>query len=186
MFKSITALLTFVVALGYENALASTSPGCSPLLDYRIKALAEERSEHLCETYRNKVVLIVNTASRCAYTPQYDGLEALYDKYRDRGLVVLGFPSNDFGAQKPGTEKVIQDFCRLTYNVKFPMFEKTRAAEHVADPLYRGLAEAAGGKYPRWNFHKYLLDREGRLQGSFPSSVRPDDVRLVDAIEQLL
>jgi glutathione peroxidase len=98
---------------------------------------------------------------------------------------VLGFPSNDFGAQEPGTEKQIKDFCRLTYNVEFPMFEKTHAAEATADPLYSTLAGLAG-EYPRWNFHKYLLDREGKLIGSFRSAVRPDDPQLIAAIEGAL
>jgi glutathione peroxidase len=140
---------------------------------------------HLCQAYRGQVVLIVNTASRCAYTPQYDGLEALYRTYQDRGFVVLGFPSNDFGGQEPGSEKQIQDFCRLTYGVRFPMFEKTHAAKGMADPLYRLLGQVAG-EYPAWNFHKYLLNREGRLVGSFSSGVTPESEDLVRAIESVL
>jgi glutathione peroxidase len=131
------------------------------------------------------VVLIVNTASFCAYTPQYAGLEALYEQYQARGLVILGFPSNDFGSQEPGSEPQIQEFCRLTYGVQFPMFEKTHAAESRADPLYRLLGELAG-EYPRWNFHKYLLDRQGRLAASFPSSLQPASQQLKSAIEELL
>lgn len=111
---------------------------------------------------------------------------AVEEKYRERGLVVAGFPSNDFGAQEPGTEKVIKDFCELTYGVRFPMYEKTRVTKNYADPLYQALAKAANGEYPRWNFHKYLIDRNGRLAGSFQSHVRPDDSKLVTAIEKLL
>jgi glutathione peroxidase len=148
-----------------------------------MRRLAGDEVVKLCEAYRGKVVLIVNTASKCAYTDQYAGLEALYERYRDRGLVVLGFPSNDYGGQEPGTEKQIKTFCRLTYSVKFPMFEKTHAREDLADPLYRKLGSLAG-EYPRWNFHKYLLDRDGKLVGSFPSAVRPDS--LVGRIESLL
>ena len=140
---------------------------------------------HLCEAYAGKVVLVVNTASKCAFTPQYEGLEALHAHYASRGLVVLGFPSNDFGAQEPGSEAQIQSFCRMTYGVQFPMFEKTHASRHNADPIYRLLASLAG-EYPQWNFHKYLIDRQGRLVGSFRSHVAPDDPALISAIEELL
>jgi glutathione peroxidase len=109
----------------------------------------------------------------------------LCDRYREQGRVVLGFPSNDFGAQEPGSEKQISNFCRLTYAVDVPMFEKTHARRDIADPLYRALGEQAG-EYPTWNFRKYLLDREGRLVGSYPSQVRPDDPRLIIAIEAQL
>jgi len=134
---------------------------------------------------QGKVVLVVNTASKCAYTPQYDGLEKLYERYRERGLVVAGFPSNDFAGQEPGTEPQIREFCRLTYAVEFPMFEKVRVRGAAADPFYSYLAREAG-EAPRWNFHKYLLDRDGRVVASFPSNVRPDDRRLVAMIEELL
>lgn len=158
---------------------------CAETLDHRFKRLAGDETVHLCEAFRDKVVLVVNTASKCAYTPQYEGLEDLYRQYRERGLVVAGFPSNDFGGQEPGTEAQIQEFCRLTYSVEFPMFEKTRAAKGNADPFYRRLGELAG-EYPRWNFHKYLLDRDGNLVASFPSQVSPDARELVKAIESLL
>ena len=117
---------------------------CPDTLDFSARQLATDEVVNLCEAYRGKVVLIVNTASKCAYTDQYEGLEALYDQYRDRGLVVLGFPSNDFGGQEPGTEQEIKRFCRLTYSVKFPMFEKTHVRKDRADPLYRLLGEQAG------------------------------------------
>lgn len=158
---------------------------CSPALDFSIRTLNGSEPVRLCEHYQGEVVLIVNTASKCAFTPQYKGLEALHETYKPRGFAVLGFPSNDFGGQEPGTENQIQTFCRLTYGVKFPMFEKTHAAKRQADPLYRYLGEAAG-EYPRWNFHKYLVDRQGRLVGSFASHVTPDNPKLVQAIEELL
>jgi len=158
---------------------------CPETLDFHVRPLVGDQAVHLCEAYAGRVVLIVNTASKCAFTPQYEGLEKLYDSYRKRGLVVLGFPSNDFGAQEPGDEEAIQGFCRMTYGVQFPMFEKTHAGERNAAPLYRLLAERAG-EYPRWNFRKYLLDRDGRLVGSFASQVEPDDARLIRAIEQAL
>jgi len=159
--------------------------GCAAALDFRKRPLAGEEPVHLCEMLRGKVVLVVNTASKCAYTPQYDGLEKLYARYRGRGLVVVGFPSNDFAGQEPGSEKQIRDFCRLTYNVQFPMFEKVRVRGNAADPFYRYLADATG-EQPRWNFHKYLLDREGRVVASLPSQVEPEDARLVRMIEELL
>ncbi|MGB0720946.1 MAG: glutathione peroxidase [Gammaproteobacteria bacterium] len=164
---------------------ATPRPDCAPTLDFEKRYLNSGTRVRLCDVFQGKPLLIVNTASRCAYTPQYEGLEALYRKYQDRGLVVLGFPSNDFGAQEPGTEKQVQEFCRLTYSVGFPMFEKTRVRENGADPLYRALGEGAG-EYPRWNFHKYLIDRDGKLVGSFPSRVRPDDSRLIEALESTL
>ncbi len=173
----------FAVAALYSQSISATE--CSPALDFSIRSLNGSDPVRLCDRYQGDVVLIVNTASKCAFTPQYEGLEALHENYKARGLAVLGFPSNDFGGQEPGTEKQIQTFCRLTYGVKFPMFEKTHAAKPQADPLYRYLGEVAG-EYPRWNFHKYLLDREGRLVGSFGSHVRPDDPKLVKAIEELL
>ena len=163
-------------------AASASALGCPETLDFTKRVLGGEEEVRLCERYSGKVVLVVNTASRCAYTPQYDGLEALYRDYRDQGLVVLGFPSNDFGAQEPGTEKQIKSFCRLTYGVAFPMFEKTRVREGSADPLYETLARLSG-EAPRWNFHKYLIDRNGELVGSYSSAVKPQSEQLVNAIE---
>jgi len=166
-------------------AANSAYPSCPAALDYYKRPLTGEQPVHLCDVMRGKVVLVVNTASKCAYTPQYDGLEKLYDRYRKQGLIVAGFPSNDFAGQEPGTEKQIQDFCRLTYAVQFPMFEKVRVKGESADPFYKYLATVTG-QQPRWNFHKYVLDREGRVVASFPSQVTPDDKRLVGLIEDLL
>ena len=158
---------------------------CSSLLNHEVNTLLTGKPVNLCSEFSGKVILIVNTASKCAFTPQYEQLERLYDAYNGRGFVVLGFPSNDFGNQEPGSEKQIQDFCRVTYGVKFPMFAKTHVAKAHAGPLYRALGEAAG-RYPSWNFHKYLLDREGRLVEDFASSTPPDSNSLVKAIEALL
>jgi len=158
---------------------------CPQALDYYKRPLAQAQPVHLCEVMRNKVVLVVNTASKCGNTPQYEGLEALYERYRDRGLLVAGFPSNDFAGQEPGSEDQIQDFCRLTYGVQFPMFEKTRVKGEEADPFYKHLASITG-ETPRWNFHKYLLDRNGRVVASFPSQTQPEDKQLVRMIEELL
>ena len=158
---------------------------CAPALDFTVRTLAGEDEVKLCDAYRDQVVLIVNTASKCAFTPQYEGLEALYRNYRERGFVVLGFPSNDFGNQEPGTEKEIQRFCRNTYSIEFPMFEKARVRKGVADPLFQRLAELGGG-YPKWNFFKYLIDRNGELVESYSSFTQPESKKLVDTIESLL
>jgi len=155
------------------------------LLDFDARRLGSDETVNLKKVYRGKVVLIVNTASKCAFTGQYEGLEELYARYRDRGLVVLGFPSNDFGGQEPGPEAQIKDFCRLTYGVRFPMFAKTEVKKGKADPLFTALAEAAG-RYPKWNFHKYLLDREGRVVDNYLSFTSPESATIVDAVEGLL
>lgn len=183
-----TPLLALTLAAAAWLAPASPAQAevtCPDTLDYTFRALGEEREVHLCEAYRGKLVLVVNTASRCGYTYQYEGLEKLYATYRERGLVVLGFPSNDFGGQEPGSEAQIQDFCRSTYGVEFPMFEKTGAAAGRAHPFFDRLA-ADGGGHPRWNFHKYLLDRDGSVVASWRSSVKPLDPDLVGAIEARL
>ncbi len=165
--------------------LSGNLMACPEALNFTKRVLAGDEVVNLCERYTGRVLLVVNTASKCAYTPQYDGLEALYRKYREQGLEVLGFPSNDFGGQEPGTEKQVQNFCRLTYGVEFPMFEKSRVRKGNAEPLYQTLARLSG-EYPRWNFHKYLIDRHGKLVGSFSSSVKPQSKELVRAIEAQL
>jgi len=132
-------------------------------------------------------VLIVNTASECGFTPQYRGLEALWRKYKDRGLVVLGVPSNDFGGQEPGNEDQIRNFCSTRYEVTFPMTAKNAVVGKNAHPLYRWIVAQAGeGAAPKWNFHKYLIDGNGELVGAFPSKVAPDDKKLTSAIEERL
>lgn len=155
------------------------------LLDVEVRTLDGKEKLNLAKQYRGKVVLIVNTASKCAFTSQYEGLENLYATYKDKGFVVLGFPSNDFANQEPGTEAEIKTFCRMTYGVQFPMFAKTNVRKKYADPLFSKLGEAAG-EYPKWNFHKYLLDREGKLIASFSSFTGPNSRRLVRKIESLL
>jgi glutathione peroxidase len=172
----------FIVAVFLLLNFQLHAKECSALLDFNMRTLNDKEIVNLCEKYQGKVLLVVNTASRCAYTDQYDSLEKLYSQYRDDGLVVLGFPSNDFGNQEPGTEKEIQAFCRLTYAVDFPMFAKTRVTERYADPLYRKLGETSG-VYPSWNFHKYLIGRDGELVANYRSNIDPLDNRLVKAIE---
>jgi len=162
---------------------ADGGAGCPGLLDHSLPSLRDQPTS-LCE-FRGKVLLVVNTASQCGYTPQYEGLEKLYRRYRDRGLVVLGFPANDFGGQEPGSNKQIAQFCEVNYGVSFPMFAKTSVVGANANPLYRDLA-ARTGQRPRWNFHKYLLDRAGDPVGSFESAVEPTDPKLTSQIERLL
>ena len=157
----------------------------SDLLNQDFRRLAAKESVNLCEAYQGKVILVVNTASKCGNTPQYDGLEAMYEKYRSDGLVVLGFPSNDFMGQEPGTEEQIQEFCRLTYGVEFPMFEKTTVKRGNAHPFFHALAEASG-TYPTWNFHKFLIGRDGQFQAEFSPRTRPEDQQLVAAVEREL
>ena len=153
-------------------------------LDIEIRLLGEEQQVNLGEAYKGKVLLIVNTASKCGFTGQYDGLEKLYEQYREDGLMVLGFPSNDFAGQEPGSEKQILNFCRLTYGVKFPMFEKSGVKKNNASALYEQLGEAAG--YPRWNFHKYLINSSGSLVGSYGSSVVPESGPLYEHVKSLM
>ena len=186
--RSTILFLLGILALRPGNTIATPSDSrlaCGPILDVAVRSLNENTEVNLCKAYKDKVVLIVNTASKCGFTYQYEGLEKLYAKYKDQGLVVLGFPSNDFAGQEPGTEQEIQSFCRLTYGVQFPMFEKTRVRKKYADPLYKNLGEAAD-EYPAWNFHKYLLDRNGNLVASYSSFTKPLSNKLVNEIVSLL
>ncbi len=173
--------------LGALAIMTITSPAAfaGSLLDQDFRRLASDEVVNLGDEYAGKVILVVNTASKCGNTPQYEGLEKLYEEYGDKGFVVLGFPSNDFGGQEPGSEAQIKDFCRSTYGVEFPMFEKTGAAAGRAHPFFDRLA-ADGGGHPRWNFHKYLLDRDGSVVASWRSSVKPLDASLVGEIEARL
>jgi glutathione peroxidase len=166
--------------------VASTQAlACSDLLNHEFRPLAGKTPESLCQRFEGKVLLIVNTASKCGFTPQYEGLEALHAKYEAQGFSVVGFPSNDFMGQEPGTEAEIKEFCTLTYGVKFPMFEKTAVKGDDAHPLYKEL-KAATGNAPGWNFHKYLVDRNGKVIKDFGSRTKPDDAALVSEIERLI
>ncbi|MDZ4129670.1 MAG: glutathione peroxidase, partial [Hydrogenophaga sp.] len=144
----------------------------------------DEKPQSLCQ-YAGQVLLVVNTASFCGFTGQYAGLEALYSRYQARGLVVLGFPSNDFGRQEPGNNQAIADFCENTFGVKFPMFSKTTVSGRQANPLYRQLATRTG-QTPQWNFHKYLIGRDGQTVHSFGSAIEPNNPELIKVIERLL
>lgn len=155
------------------------------LLDQDFRRLASTEQVNLCAAYAGKVLLIVNTASKCGNTPQYDGLEALYQQFGDDGLVVLGFPSNDFLGQEPGTEEQIEEFCRLTYGVEFPMFEKTTVKGSGAHPFFAALADASG-TFPTWNFHKYLIARDGKSVTEFSPRTQPNDKALMEALQAAL
>jgi len=156
---------------------------CPALFDRTMNDI-HEQPKSLCE-FTGKVVLVVNTASQCGYTPQYEGLEALQRKYRDRGFVVLGFPSNDFGGQEPGSNQEIAAFCVNQYAIDFPMFAKSSVRGEGANPLFADLAKTTGSA-PRWNFHKYLVARDGRKALAFATKVDPQDRQLIAAIERLL
>jgi glutathione peroxidase len=134
--------------------------------------------------YKGKVVLVVNTASECGYTPQYAGLEKLWEEYKGKGLVVLGFPSNEFGGQEPGTAAEIKKFCSLKYKVTFPMFEKVQTKGEGQSPVYRFLTSKHGE--PKWNFHKYLVGKDGQVKQAFPSNVAPEDKDLRAQIDAAL
>ena len=168
------------LAMAAEAAPAA----CPALLQKTFKRLQDDAPQNLCQ-YAGKVLLVVNTASHCGFTPQYEGLEKLYANYCAQGLVVLGFPSNDFGQQEPGKGKDIADFCFNTYGVKFPMFEKSVVTGKSANPLFQELAKAGGGS-PRWNFYKYLVGRDGKLIDSYSSMTSPDGSAIVSDVKKAL
>ena len=163
---------------------AADTPACPAILQHSFNRLQDEAPQNLCQ-YAGKVVLVVNTASYCGFTKQYEGLEALYAKYQPKGLVILGFPSNDFGKQEPGTNKEIADFCYNTYAVKFPMFVKSVVSGPERNALFAELAQATGTT-PKWNFYKYLIDRNGKVVDSYSSLTSPSSRSLIADIERAL
>jgi len=165
---------------------AQAAPACSPLLKHTLPRLQDEKPVDLC-SFAGQVVLVVNTASQCGYTPQYKSLEALYQRYKDKGLVVLGFPSNDFGSQEPGKNTDIAEFCENQFAVRFPMFAKSvvRPGKGAVNPLYAALARKSGAT-PEWNFHKYLIDRRGEVVTSHLPEVDPLGKSFVGNVERLL
>ncbi len=179
-----TSLIAFFLLTSMIGMVRAAPATCSPLLSHTFPRLQDEAPQNLCQ-YQGKVILVVNTASYCGFTSQYDGLEKLYAKYKDQGLVVLGFPSNDFGQQEPGSNKEIADFCKNTYDVKFPMFAKSSVSGSSANPLFKMLI-AKTGTTPKWNFYKYLIDRNGNVVDSYNSMTKPTSESIVNAIEKLL
>jgi glutathione peroxidase len=164
-------------------AFAQSPAACPRVLSFQAPRLQDEAVQDLCQ-YAGQVLLVVNTASYCGFTPQYEAMEKLYARYAGKGFQVLGFPSNDFN-QEDKDRKKIAELCFNTYGVKFPMFATTRVVGAQAHPFYAELAKASG-EVPRWNFHKYLVDRKGRVVASYPSQVAPLDARVTARIEQLL
>lgn len=179
-------ILRSIAAMLLALPVMATAAECGVLSGVSFRPLAEKEPVALCERFGGEVLLVVNTASKCGFTPQYEGLEALHQRFGDKGFAVVGFPSNDFMGQEPGSEEEIREFCTLTYGVKFPMFEKVTVKEDNAVPFYQALAAGAGGEFPRWNFHKYLIGRDGQVIASFGSRVKPDAEELITAIEAAL
>ena len=162
--------------------------GASSVLEYTLKSI--DGSPAPLAAYKGKVVLLVNVASRCGYTPQYEGLEATYRKYKDRGFVILGFPANNFGGQEPGTDEEIKTFCSSKYNVTFPMYSKISVKGADKAPLYQFLTDPAanpstGGEI-KWNFTKFLVDKNGKVIARFESGVTPESAEMTGAIEKAL
>lgn len=183
--RTIASLLLLSSSLSVLTAQAAevNHASCPALLNHRLTSLQEQPVD-LC-TYQGRVILFVNTASYCGNTPQYAALEKMYAQLESRGLTVIGFPANDFGEQEPGSNKEIAKFCKLTYNVKFPMMEKSGVLKQSANPVFAQLI-AATGDAPEWNFHKYLVSRDGKSIQSFPAHMQPDDPKIMKAIEVLL
>lgn len=181
--RAITYKSLFLLILMAASMTATAAKG--DLLDHSYRPLAGKVQVNLGQAYAGQVLLVVNTASKCGFTPQFEALEGLHTRYKPRGFAVLGFPSGDFMDQEYAEEKQIQEFCTLTYGVKFPMFQKVKVSGKGATPLYRGLAEAAG-EAPKWNFHKYVIGRDGKVAASFGSRVKPDAPEVIAAIENAL
>jgi glutathione peroxidase len=163
---------------------AAAAAACPPLLDHTFPALLDGRPVHLCQ-YAGKVILAVNTASQCGFTPQYEGLQKLYARLKDRGFVIIGFPSNEFGGQEPGSDQEIASFCQLNYGVDFPMVGKTAVTGEDANPFFKQLVKASGTR-PKWNFYKYLINRDGTEVVAFSSLTKPDSRSLQKKIDEFL
>lgn len=182
-FHSIAAVV-LSSTLAFSNAASAAGrTSCPPLLQHTFPRLQDDQPQSLCQ-YTGKVLLVVNTASYCGFTGQYAGLEALYARHKDQGLVVLGFPSNDF-KQETGSNQQIGAFCQNTFGVKFPMFAKSSVKGAQASPFYRQLA-AATGKEPGWNFYKYLIGRDGKVASAYSSMTGPANKGLQQEIDRLL
>ncbi|BDX06278.1 glutathione peroxidase [Planctobacterium marinum] len=179
MKKILSLILFSVLSVGPVQA-----SDCAAPLKHLKRKLNSQETVNLCAEFGNKAVLIVNTASYCGFTPQFEGLEALYSEYKDKGLVVLGFPSHDFN-QEDEDEAKTAELCELTYGVKFPMFEPLHVRGDDADPLFRQLAKATGTA-PKWNFYKYLIDSDGKNITSYTSYTKPQDQKFIDDINSAL
>lgn len=174
-------VLGFLLIFGFSSMAASASS----LHDFTLTDIAGKPMP--LAQFKGKAVLLVNTASECGYTPQYEGLEKLWSRYADKGLVVIGVPSNDFGGQEPGKPEEIASFCKLNYGVTFPLADKAVVSGKQALPVYQWAGEKAGmlGR-PKWNFHKYLFAKDGRFIDWFSTATEPESSKIVTAIEQAL
>ncbi len=186
--KLASFLAAGLIALAMVSARADEAEDHDCALDFKVPTIDGETVD--LEDYEGKVVLIVNVASKCGLTPQYDGLEKLYSEYKEKGLVVLGFPCNQFGGQEPGTETEIKEFCTSKFNVTFPMFSKLEVNGEKASPLYKFLTsqdvKPVGKGDISWNFEKFLVGRDGKVVGRFSPRTKPDADELVKAIEAQL
>lgn len=181
-------MIKWIFLLGSIIVMNNVSAKAAPVnaYDFSFKTLVGHKDMPL-SAYRGKVILIVNTASKCGFTPQYQQLEELYKKYHERGLVIIGVPSNDFRKQEPGSEQEIANFCQINYGVTFPMTAKEEVTGKNAHPFYRWAYETLGfGSAPKWNFHKYLIDRQGNLITYYYSTTSPTSPRLVKQVENAL
>jgi len=176
-------LATALVIMGLLT-VGGSAKGDTVMSFYDLTANTLDGAPKKLSDYKGKVLVVVNTASQCGYTPQYAGLEKLYEDYKDKGVVVLGFPSNDFGGQEPGTAAEIKTFCEKKYHVTFPLFAKVKTKGEGQSPVYTFLVAKNGA--PKWNFHKYVVGKDGQVTASFPSSVKPDSEELKNAIEAAL
>ncbi|MBT0586384.1 glutathione peroxidase [Alteromonas oceanisediminis] len=179
--KTVFAAITLSTALISTNVQANE---CPDLLKFVKRKLNSQETVNLCDEFQGKTLLIVNTASYCGFTPQFEGLEALYSDFKDRDFAVLGFPSHDFNQEDQDEEKTAE-LCELTYGVQFPMFEAVSVRGDDADPLYRMLAEQSGTA-PKWNFYKYLVDKNGNVVDSYSSFTKPGDEDFRADIEKAL
>jgi glutathione peroxidase len=177
-----------LLALAMVPALLAAAPApaaeeADSVLDFTMKNIDGKDVD--LSKYKGDVILIVNVASKCGYTPQYAGLEDVYEKYKDQGFTILGFPANEFGAQEPGTDAEIKEFCKATYDVKFPMFSKIVVKGDGQHPLYQYLTKNHGGEIP-WNFTKFLVDRDGKVIARFEPKDAPESEKVTTAIEKAL
>jgi glutathione peroxidase len=176
-------LATLFCALAIVSVYGSAK-GDNVMSFYDLTANTLDGTPKKLSDYKGKVLVVVNTASECGFTPQYAGLEQLYERYKDKGVVVLGFPSNDFGGQEPGTAAEIKTFCEKKYHVTFPMYAKVKTKGEGQSPVYKFLTTGHGE--PKWNFHKYVVGKDGQVRAEFASAIKPDSPELKGAIEAAL
>jgi glutathione peroxidase len=179
-----TLLSVILLSITLVTSISARANNCPDLLKFVKRKLNSQDTVNMCEAYQGKTILFVNTASYCGFTPQFEGLETLYSEYQDKGFVVLGFPSHDFN-QEDKSEVTTGQICRLTYGVKFPMFEAMSVKGEDVDPLYRMLANKSG-QSPKWNFFKYLMDKNGNVVKAYASAVKPTNKGLINDIEKAL